>query len=57
MKYCIVIFDIQDMLLAEGVANGNEWRVEKVQNEIQRHKYDKEILNNALYLIIYSSVS
>lgn len=57
MKYCIVIFDIQDTLLAEGVANGNEWRVEKVQNEIQRHKYDKEILNNALYLIIYSSVS
>lgn len=30
MKYCIVIFDIQDTLLAEGVANGNEWRVEKV---------------------------
>lgn len=29
MKYCIVIFDIQDTLLA-GVANGNEWRVEKV---------------------------
>lgn len=34
MKYCIVIFDIQGMPLAEGVAYGNEWRVEKVQNEI-----------------------
>lgn len=30
MKYCIVIFDIQDMMLAEGVAYENEWKVERV---------------------------
>lgn len=30
MKHCIVIFYIQDMLLAERVAYENEWKVERV---------------------------
>lgn len=34
VKYCVVIFNIQDMLSAEGIAYENAWRDETAWNKI-----------------------